>query len=142
MMIEMRHTPREPVAGGTKAYWMSVISFKRLDWTDLIAKVVDVSPLGIGIEARSKIDPGFVWFSEKVDGHQGGLLLWSKQHDSDGKYRGGIRLVPLDPDEAKVLQEKIKNAGPVKDPSVIVDTILDSLKKSGGGAIVQTKQSS
>jgi len=138
MMIEMRHTPRETVAE-TKAYWMSVISFKRLDWTDLIAKVVDMSPLGVGIEARSKMDPGFVWFSEKVDGQQGGLLMWSKQRDSDGKYRGGIRLVPLDPDEAKILQEKIKKAGPMKDPIVLVDTILDSLKKSGGGSIVQTK---
>jgi hypothetical protein len=135
MMIEMRHTPREPVAD-TKAYWMSVISFKRLDWTDLIAKVVDVSPQGVGIEARSKIDPGFVWFSEKVDGLQGGLLMWSKQRDS--KYRGGIRLVSVTPDEAKKIQEKVSKAGPLKDPIVIVDTILESLKKSGGGSIVQT----
>lgn len=135
MMNEMRHMPRETVTE-TKAYWMSVISFKRLDWTDLVAKVVDMNPLGVGIEAGSKIDPGFVWFSEKVDGHQGGLLMWSKQ--TNGKYRGGIRLVPVTQDEAKNIQEQINKAGPMKDPIVIVDTILDSLKKSGGGSIVQT----
>jgi hypothetical protein len=135
MMTEMRHMPRETIAE-TKAYWMSLISFKRLDRTDLVAKVVDMNPLGVGIEAGKKIDPGFVWFSEKVDGHQGGLLMWSKQ--SDGKYRGGVRLVPVTPEEAKNIEEQIHRTGTMKDPIVIVDTILDSLKKSGGGSIVQT----
>lgn len=134
-MTEMRHMPRQPVAE-TKAYWMSVISFKRMDWTDLVAKVVDMNPLGVGIEAGSRIDPGFVWFSEKVDGHQGGLLMWSKERD--GRYRGGVRLVPVTPDEAKNIQEQISKPGPRKDPMVIADTIFDSLKKSGGGSIVQT----
>jgi hypothetical protein len=135
MMTEMRHLPRIPAAD-IKAYWMSLVSFKRLDWSDLIAKVVDTSPLGVGIEAGRKIDPGFVWFSESIDGHQGGLLMWSRQHDS--KYRGGIRLVPVTPDEAKSIQEHISKAGQMKDPIVIVDTILESLKKSGGGSIVKT----
>ena len=69
-MNEMRNMTRQPVSD-TKAYWMSVISFKEMDWTELIAKVVDMSPHGVGIEARSKMDPGFVWFSEKVDGSRG-----------------------------------------------------------------------
>ncbi len=135
MTIEKRQIPRQPVAG-TMAYWMSVISFKRLDRTDLIAKVMDMNPLGAGIEAGSKIDPGFVWFSEKVDGYQGGLLMWIKQRD--GKYRGGVRFVPVTPEEARNIQEQINKPGPIKDPTVLMDTILDSFKKSGGGIFVQT----
>ncbi len=91
-MDRMRKVERQPVFD-SRMYWMNVISFKRLEWTELIAKVVDISSQGVGIEARSKVEPGFVWFSEKVDGSRGGLLMWSRQFDST--FRGGIRFVPL-----------------------------------------------
>ena len=136
MMSEMRLMPRQPVME-KKDYSMSVISFKRLEWTDLVVSVVDMSPQGAGIEVESKMDPGFVWFSDTVDGRKGGMLMWSKQLGN--KYRGGIKFAPLSPDEERSIQEKLSGSGPLRDPTVIVDTILDSLKKSGGGSIVQTK---
>jgi hypothetical protein len=136
MMIEMRQIPRQPVMDG-KDYSMSVISFKRLDWTDLVVSVVDMSPQGAGIEVEKRIEPGFVWFSGKVNDKKCGLLMWSKQRGS--RYRGGIRFVPISPDEEQSVQEKLEGSGPLKDPTIVVDTILDSLKKSGGGSIVQTK---
>ena len=74
------------------------------------------------------MDPGFVWFSEKVDGSRGGLLMWSKQLDD--KYRGGIKFVPISPDDEQNVQKKLAESGPLKNSSVVVDTILASLQKS------------
>ncbi len=132
-MNKMRQAERRPVLD-TKAYWMSVISFKRLDWTELIAKLVDISSLGVGIEARNKVEPGFVWFSEKVDGSRGGLLMWSKQLET--RYRGGIKFVPLPPDEERSIQRKLAESGLLKDPTIVVDAILASLKRTGGGPVM------
>ncbi len=136
MMIEMRHIPRQPVTD-RKYYSMSMISFKRLDWTDLVVNVVDMSSQGAGIEAEKRVEPGFVWFSDKVNNKKGGLLVWSKRNGS--KYRGGIRFVSVSPDEEQSVREKLEGSGPLKDPTIVIDTILDSLKRSGGGSIVQTK---
>jgi hypothetical protein len=129
MMIEMRHMARQPIAD-TRSHRMNVISFKRLDWTELTATIVDLSPQGVGIVAQNKMEPGFVWFREKVDGSRGGLLMWSRQLDN--KYRGGIRLVPLSPEDEQIVQKRIAASNRETDPTIIVDTILDSLKKSGG----------
>ena len=128
MMTEMRLVPRQPVMD-RKDHPMSVISFKRLDWTDLVVSVVDISPQGAGVEVENRVDPGFVWFSDTVGGRKGGLLMWSKQLGN--KFRGGIKFAPLSPDEEQSIQEKLAGSGQLKDPTVIVDTILESLKKSG-----------
>jgi len=128
MMTEMRLMPRQPVMD-KKDYSMSVISFKRLDWTDIVVSVVDMSLQGAGVEVEGRVEPGFVWFSDTVDGKKGGLLMWSKRLGS--KYRGGIKFVPLSPDDEQRVQEKLAGSGEVKDPTVVVDTILDSLKKGG-----------
>ncbi len=136
MMIEMRHAPRQRVTE-KKSYSMSVISFKRLEWNDLVVRVVDISPQGAGIEVESGIEPGFVWFSNKVDDKKGGLLMWSKQFG--GRYRGGIKFVPLSVEEEQSTEQRLTGSGPFRDPTAIVDTIIESLKKSGGGSIVQTR---
>lgn len=127
MMTEMRHMPRQPVMD-KKDYSMSVISFKQMDWTDHVANVVDTSPKGAGIEVARRIDPGFVWFFDTVDGRKGGMLMWSMQRE--GKYRGGIKFVDLTPDEERHVEEKLAGSGPQKDPTIVVDTILESLKKN------------
>ena len=78
MSVEMRHLARAPV-GEKKDCAMSVISFKSLGWTDAVANLVDISPEDLGIEVQKRMEPGFVWFYDKVDGQNGGLLMWSKQ---------------------------------------------------------------
>ncbi len=135
MMTELRHLKRQPVTD-KKDYAMSLISFKQLEWTDLVVDIVDISPQGAGIEVERRtdpgfvrMDPGFVWFSDMVDGLKGGLLMWSKQLGN--KYRGGIKFVPLSTEEEQNVQEKLASAEAMKDPTIVVDTILDSLKKSG-----------
>ena len=127
MATEMRHMPRQPVMD-KKDYSMSVISFKRMDWTDLVASLVDMSPQGAGIEVERKIDPGYVWFSDTVDGRKGGMLMWSMQRG--GKYRGGIKFVDLTPEEEQHVEKELAGSGPQKDPAVVVDMILGSLQKN------------
>jgi len=127
MATDMRHMPRQPVMD-KKDYSMSVISFKRMDWTDLVASLVDMSPQGAGIEVERRIDPGYVWFSDTVDGRKGGMLMWSMQRG--GKYRGGIKFVDLTPEEEQHVEEKLAGSGPLKDPAVVVDMILESLQKN------------
>jgi hypothetical protein len=128
MMTELRHMQRRPVTEKQDRS-MSVISFKQLDWTDLIVNITDISPQGAGIEGERRIDPGFVWFPDTIDGRKGGLLMWSKQHGT--KYRGGVRFVSISPVDEESVQEKIAGSGPMKDPAIVIETILESLKKNG-----------
>jgi hypothetical protein len=134
-LSESRQLPREHLANH-KVCSMCLLSFKRMEKCDVIAEIVDVTPAGIGIKIIHKVDPGFVWFSEKIEGHRGGLLMWSKELDS--LYRGGIKFVPLSTQDEQIIEEKLADDGPAKDPMGIADTMLASLKKGGGGYIIQT----
>jgi hypothetical protein len=116
--------------GEKKDCAMSVISFKSLDWTDAVADLVDISPEGLGIEARTPMEPGFVWFYDMIDGQKGGLLMWSKQFGN--RFRGGIRFVPLAPDTARRVQENIEGLGPLRNPEDVINAILESLQNNAG----------
>ncbi len=128
MIIEMRQRARIPVPE-SRSFSLGLISFKRLDWNDLVANLVDRSEQGVGIEANGPVEPGFVWFDERVDGAKGGLLLWSKRIGP--KYRGGIRFISLSPEEEDRVQRKLRNAGVQRDPTDVVDALLNSIRKSG-----------
>ncbi len=134
MSANMRLEQRELVTAEKNAA-LSVIDFRRFDRNDLIASVVDMSPHGIGIEGNDRMEPGFVWFHDKVDGSKGGLLIWSRE--LGGRYRGGIKLVPLSKEEEEQLDQKFAQ-GLVRDPLDIAETIFASLKRIGAGLIVQT----
>ncbi len=136
MASELRQAARVPVAY-SRPCWMNVINFKRMTSKDLIVKVVDVSPLGVGIEASHKVEPGFVWFSEKINGRRGGLLMWSRKVDN--VYRGGIKFVFLSEEKERMIEEVFAEDGPLKDPLSVAQTMLESLKKSSGSCIVQTE---
>jgi hypothetical protein len=109
---------------------LGLISFKHLEWKDHLAHVVDISRNGVGIESRGEMEPGFVWFRDRLGGHWSGVLLWSRMQD--GKCRGGIKFVPLSAEQVKYLREQLPDFPPhrpVRNPSVIVNTIIESLKK-------------
>jgi hypothetical protein len=133
---ELRQVSRQRVSY-SRPCWMNVISFKKMTSKDLIVKVVDTSPQGVGIEASHKVEPGFVWFPEEVDGHRGGLLMWSKKVDS--VYRGGIKFVSLSPEHERIIEEIFAEDGPLKDPLAVAETMLESYRKSGGGYIVKAE---
>lgn len=111
---------------------LGIISFRHLMWTDVRAQVVNLSVTGVGIESDMRLDPGFVWFKDRVGGHRGGVLMWSRQQD--GRYRAGIRFVPLSRNEEQYVQEQVARSRPhmpVRDPEAIINTIIHSLKKEG-----------
>ncbi len=111
---------------------LGIISFRRLLWTDVRVQVVNLSMTGVGIESNARLDPGFVWFKDRVGGQRGGVLMWSRQQDN--RYRAGIRFVPLSRHEEQYLQEQIAWSlphTPVRDPEAIIDSIINSLKKEG-----------
>lgn len=111
---------------------LGLIDFKHLAWSDHAAQIVDMSVSGVGIQSRERIEPGIVWFKDRVGGHRGGLLMWARP---DGMYyRGGIRFVPLSPSEEQYLHDQIAWSGlhePARDIATIVESIMESVKKGG-----------
>ncbi len=124
-----RVIPRHPIAMH-RFCSVGVITFRRLDWIEAYASVIDLSVTGVGIESDTPLEPGFVWFKDRVGGHRGGVLMWSLRRD--GKYRAGIKFVPLSRDEERYIEEQIawsRPHRPVRDPESIINAIIDSLKK-------------
>lgn len=109
---------------------LGVITFRRLDWLEAVANVTDLSVIGVGIESDTRLEPGFVWFKDRVGGYRGGVLMWSALRD--GKYHAGIKFVPLSRDEERYVAEQVawsRPHMPVRDPEAIINTIIHSLKK-------------
>ena len=128
-MAEMRNIQRQPIMVKRECP-LGIIAFKQLTWTDHIARIVDINKLGVGIEVSSCVEPGFVWFKDRVWGHRGGLLLWSKQVGT--AYRAGIKFLSLSPEEEQSLQRHIVQSGihrPLADPESVVASLIESLKK-------------
>ena len=129
-MAEMRNVRRQPIMIRRDCS-LGVIAFKQLAWTDHVARIVDINGQGVGIELGTRVEPGFVWFKDRVWGHQGGLLLWSNQ--VGGRYRAGIKFLPLSPDEDRTVQNHVSEAGsyrPFISPDKIVSSLIESLKNS------------
>ena len=74
-----------------------LIPFKSLVSTVMTAHVINFSIKGAGIESDQRLEPGFVWFRDRIGGCKGGLLVWSRQVGD--KYRAGVRFVPLSRDK-------------------------------------------
>ncbi len=128
-MEDHRNASRQPITIHRDCV-LGLISFKHLEWEDHLAHVVDISRSGVGIESHGRMEPGFVWFRDRLAGHRSGVLLWSRRQD--GKYRGGIKFVFLSSEQENYLREQISDTPPhrpVRDPKAIVDTIIESLKK-------------
>jgi len=111
-----------------------VIPFKSLECALIIAHVVDLSKYGVGIESDQPLEPGFVWFKDRIGGFKGGLLVWGRQ--KDGKYRAGVKFVPLSREKELLVQEQIammRPNQPIHNPEVIISTILESMTRSETG---------
>jgi len=109
---------------------LGVITFEQIEWTDHVARVVDISVIGIGIESNRQLEPGLVWFKERIGGYRSGVLMWTKREGS--QYRGGIKFVSLSRDEEAYLQKQVGQAGPqtpLHDPDRIISSMINSYKK-------------
>jgi len=105
-----------------------IIPFKSLVSAVMVAHVVDISAKGVGIESGQQLEPGFVWFRDRIGGFKGGLLVWSKQ--VGGKYRAGVRFVPLSREKELLVQDRITSVHPLQplhNPEVVISTILEAM---------------
>ena len=135
-MEDHRHSERQPVMEN-RDFVLDVVKFKQLDRSDHHGHIVDISRSGIGIESNTPMEPGLVWFRDRIWGQYSGVLLWSKQVGS--QYRSGIRFASLPRNLEPDVTNQSAPSGfrePLKDLERLVAIQLDSIKKdtvSGSG---------
>jgi len=111
-----------------------IIPFKSLVCTVAVAYVVDLSRYGVGIESGQPLEPGFVWFKDRIGGFKGGLLVWGKKTGTT--YRAGIKFVPLPRDKELLVQNRIdaiRPLQPLPNPEALISTILESMTQDRTG---------
>ncbi len=109
---------------------LGVITFTRREWSDHTVRITDLSENGVWIESSHPIEPGFVWFHDRVRGHKGGLLIWCREQGE--KYRGVIQFVPLTRDEERTVQERtLRTSGhrPNRSPEEIIAVLVESMER-------------
>jgi len=132
-MSDLRQQTRYPLAFQRECS-LCLITFKDLSWIDHAAQLKDISVDGVGIESERQIDQGFVWFRDRVGGHRGGVLMWSKR--AGRTYRAGIQLVQLTRDQEKFVQEQVamvRSHQPLRNPEAIIATVMYSMSRNGKG---------
>jgi len=82
-----------------------IITFKDLTWQEHKTMVVDISRHGAGFLSEEKLEPGFVWFLERLGGFRGGVLMWTRQDET--KHRAGVRFLSLTHDEEKFIHDQV-----------------------------------
>ncbi len=110
---------------------LGVITFNQHKWSDHNVSIVEISENGVLVESDDPIEAGFVWFSDRVRGHKGGILIGCLQHDAN--YRGIIQFVPLTRDEERTVQEKtlrISGHRPHRSPEEIIAVLLQSVERT------------
>ncbi len=113
---------------------LGVVTGGSLERTDHTVRIVDLSVTGVGIESAVQIDPGFVWFKDRVGGHKYGVLTWSRR--SGDQYRAGITFVTLSGREEQYIQEQMGQSPahtPFRDPLQIIRTMIEAVRKDRVG---------
>jgi hypothetical protein len=126
---ELRQVSRYPLAVHRDCA-MCIITFKDLSWKDQLAFLKDLSMNGVGVESEKRIDPGFVWFHDRVGGYRGGVMMWSRQVGYH--YRAGIEFVPLSREAEQFIQDQVgllRAHQRLRDPEAVISTIMQSLGK-------------
>lgn len=109
---------------------LSVVTFKDTSWVDHTADIVDLSESSVRVESDRPIEPGFVWFDDRVRGHKGGVVIWCQQFY--GRYRAVMKLVPLTRDEERLVQERTLQSSPHRphrSPEEIIASLTESMKR-------------
>lgn len=130
-----RKSRRYEVESKQRECSLCVITFKDLAWKDHSALLIDISRHGAGIESDAKIDPGFVWFRDRVGGQKGGVLMWSRA--AGQRFRAGIRFVSLTRSEEQFINDQIalvRADKPLQDPVAVITTIMESLTNSSAAS--------
>ncbi len=118
----------EPGAGRSS---LNIVSFKDTSWADHTANIVDLSDSTVRVESDRPIDPGFVWFNDRVRGHKGGLVVWCQPFY--GRYRAVLQLVPLTSEEERGIQERTVRSNahrPHRSPEEIIASLTEAMKRN------------
>jgi len=127
MRNEMRQASRYPLAIQRDCS-LCIITFKDLAWSDHVAYLKDFSANGVGVESEKRIDPGFVWFRDRVGGHRGGVMMWSEQ--AGYNFRAGIQFLSLSREAEQFVEDQVgllRAHQPLQQPEAIMSTIMESL---------------
>jgi len=116
---------RRYIAATDRKCSLDVISFRDLQWTNYIVRIVDLSVIGIGIEVHKPIQPGIVWLKDRVFGQKCGTVVWCKQIGA--LYRAGIQFIHLTGQEEEYIRSQIelpKICNSIRDPDGIIAALI------------------
>jgi hypothetical protein len=128
-MDDHRQANRQPITIERHCA-MGIISFKQLEWTEHKVQVKDISRSGVGVESDGRMEPGFVWFQDRVNGYKGGVLMWSGQEGP--RYRAGIRFLPLTDEDERSLQNLpagLSTHKPHRSPEEIIAALMNTMTR-------------
>lgn len=109
---------------------LGVIAYENLEWTEHNVKIVDLSVIGVGIEADQQLSPGIVWFRERVSGQRCGFLVWSRKIGD--RYRSGIQFITLNRADEDYLRRQVsltRPSEPFQDPGRLLARMMDDINK-------------
>jgi hypothetical protein len=124
------HAVKRYVVAASRDCSMGVVSFDTFEWTEHTVRIVNLSVLGAGIHSNSRIEPGLVWFKERVGGYKCGVLKWSGEIGPP--YGAGVEFLPLLRDVEEYLQKQIEQSRPdniIPDPDQILKALIATMNK-------------
>jgi hypothetical protein len=113
---------------------LGVVTAGSLEKAEHVVRVVDLSVTGVGIESSELIDPGFVWFKDRVGGQKYGVLTWCRK--SGDQYRAGITFITLSRTDELYVMSQARDSSPYepfKGPLQVIEAIIASVRKDAGG---------
>jgi len=121
---------RRYIAATERTCSLDVISFRDLQWTTYIVRIVDLSVIGIGIAIDQPVQPGLVLLKDRVFGQKCGTVVWCKQ--SGALYRAGIQFLHLTGPEEEYIRSQIelpKRCNSVADPDGLIAALMQGINK-------------
>ena len=124
---------------GIKRYMLSaprecslgVITFNKREWIKHTVRIINASILGIGIESNQRIEPGLVWFKERVSGFKCGVLRWNAQNGPP--FGAGIEFISLSRDEEQYIKKQTEHSRQQKqvpDPELTITRLLKNIREA------------
>ncbi|MDP2277089.1 MAG: PilZ domain-containing protein [Nitrospirota bacterium] len=92
MMLEQRQFERKPF-DETFYCAVSVLDFIDTKILNLVARGIDITDGGIGIKTDYPLEPGHVMRLNSNLKHKVGVVRWSRNGESNGIYRVGVKFV-------------------------------------------------
>jgi len=127
-MGEHRQASRQPAI--QRRCSLRLLSSTRLEMSDHVVRIVDISSGGVGVESDEQMEPGLVRFPTGVGAHRSGILLWSRKQD--GRYRAGIRFLSLAEKDERIMRYWPPCPGQLRS-SIDLEEVISACMRAGRG---------